>query len=474
MAFAPSSRLAVTAPAARAALSSACIGIALLAMAMHAPGHTTVDSSIQLHEAFSGRITSWAPPFMSALLYWLGLGSIATSLFVALNTAATYGAMRLAAGGPDTRWPLWRLALALVVIANPVVFAYVGIVWKDVLLASLCTLALGLSIVAWRSRGAARVVLAALAIAVLVPIPLVRQQGFVMLPIFAISPVYLVVTAGWRTQRAQWLAGALAVLALPLGYLGVRAAVEASFARNADGSIHAAAGDDVSVGTRLIKLYDIAGIEARTGSGPLARAGASTEQLAELDRLYTPTRIDTLGGPLIDPMLAPLKGDSQAIDRMWRSAIAESPSAYMAHRWDAFAWLTGLHGPERCLPVHVGVDGIPEYLAESGLRVEQDARDQRLFRALQPWIASPVWRHWAYVLLGVLLAIVAWRRGREARWALLPWVAGLAAFTAGFLPTSIACDFRYLYTLVPCAGALALAMLSPMRSPAAATSAQAD
>jgi len=433
----------------------------MLAVALHAPGHTSVDSTIQLHEAISGRITSWAPPFMSALLYWLGLGSIATSLFVALNAAATYGAMRLAIGAAPGAWPAWRWVLGLAVVANPVVFAYVGIVWKDVLLASLCALSLGLCVGAWRGAGALRAVLAALALAVLLPIPLVRQQGWAMLPVFAISPVFLIVEAGWRTRRARWLAGLLAVLAIPVGYLAVRAAVEASFERNADGSIHAAVGDDVSVGTRLIKLYDLAGIEARVGEGPFARDGASAAQLAALDRAYTPTRIDTLGGPVIDPMLAPLHGDGERLDRMWRDAIGAHPGAYAAHRWDAFAWLVGFNGPDGCLPVHVGVDGIPDYLAESGLKAEMDARDHRLFHVLRTWIATPLWRHWFYVAIGLVLAVAIWRRGRSARWALLPWVAGLAAFTAGFLPTSIACDFRYLYTLVPCAGVLALALLRP-------------
>lgn len=449
----------VPGPLAHAVLAFLCAALALVAVAMHVPGHVSVDTSIQLHEAFNGRITSWAPPFMSALLYWLGLGTIGTSLFVALNAAATYGAYRLALGsGASVQWVWWRWLVAFALIANPVVFAYVGIVWKDVLLASLCTLSLGLSIAAMRMQGRARIVLAALAIVALLPIPLVRQQGFVMLPIFACSPAYLVATAGWRSRRARHLALAAVVVGTFLGYLGVRAAVEASFQRHANGSIYAAHGSDVGVGTRLIKLYDLAGIEARVGRGPIASSGAAPRDVAEVRRLYTAERIDTLDGPAVSAAFAPLQGD--ALDAAWRDAIGEHPGAYLQHRFAAYGWLLGMRDTSRCLPVHVGTTGIASHLAESGFVAEQDARDTRLYTVLAPWLATPLWRHWLYVGLGLILAVLVWRRGPQARGSLLPWVVGLAVFTGAYLPTSIACDFRYLYTLVPCSAALALALLS--------------
>jgi hypothetical protein len=446
-----------------AVLAFGCAALALVAVALHAPGHVSVDSSIQLHEAITGRITSWAPPFMSALLFWLGLGTVGTSLFVALNAGATYGAYRLALGRtPGSSWVWWRWLLALAVIANPVVFAYVGIVWKDVLLASLCALSLGLSIAAMRVSGRARVGLAAMALVALLPIPLVRQQGFIMLPVFACSPAYLVASAGWRTTRGRRFAVAVVVAGLLLGYLGVRAAVEASFQKNASGSIYAAHGSDVDVGTRLIKLYDLAGIEARVDGGPLAARGAAPGDVAEVRRLYTASRIDTMDGPAVDAAFARVGGD--ALDPVWRDAIRTHPGAYLAHRFAAYSWLLGMRDPARCLPVHLGVAGIPSHLAESGFVAEQDARDSRLFSTLKPWMGSPLWRHWFYIALGLVLAVLVWRRGRDARWSLLPWIAGLAVFTAAYLPTTIACDFRYLYTLVPCAGLLVLALARPGRT----------
>ena len=51
--------------------------LAAAAIAVHAPGQVSMDTSVQLHEASIGRSISWNPPFMSALLRWLGGGELA-------------------------------------------------------------------------------------------------------------------------------------------------------------------------------------------------------------------------------------------------------------------------------------------------------------------------------------------------------------------------------------------------------------
>ena len=54
--------------------------IACSAITLHVPGQISMDTSIQLYEASTGQATSFNPPFMSALLRWLGGGEIALSL----------------------------------------------------------------------------------------------------------------------------------------------------------------------------------------------------------------------------------------------------------------------------------------------------------------------------------------------------------------------------------------------------------
>ncbi|HZH44652.1 MAG TPA: hypothetical protein VEY50_11280 [Lysobacter sp.] len=412
-----------------------------------------MDSTIQLHEANSGQIDSWAPPFMSALLAWLGSSSVATALFVLLNTAATYGAFWLSARAQTASWPWWRLPLALLLIANPVVFAYVGIVWKDVLLASLCVLALGLTVAASRAETASvRIALAGLALMVLLPIPMVRQQGVLLMPVFALSPAILIAESAAPDKR-KWVLAGVAV-AVVTGHLLLRMAVAATFVQGPDGR-------DMSVGARIIRSYDLAGIQARTGAdGPLARAGAPVEVVTAVQHAYGGDRVDHLSAnTAIGNYFSQI--DDASLKAMWWDAIQHHPFAYARHRLSAFAWLLGLRDPQRCLPVLVGVDGIPEFLRESRLRAENDPRDDWLYEKYKRLFGAPLWQHWFYVLLLAITLVTAWCQGPRVRRLLLPWIVGLGLFVGAFLPTSIACDFRYLYLLIPCLTAIALTLLVP-------------
>lgn len=441
--------------AANAGLAALCMVLAGVAVALHSPGHMTTDTSIQLHEAFSGRIESWAPPFMSALLYWLGLGTVGTSLFVLINVAFTYAGLYLSARSQDAAepWPLWRFGIALLLIANPVVFAYIGIVWKDVLLASLCVASLGCSIHAARLEAPKpAIAFACLALLLLLPIPMVRQQGILLLPVFALSPALSIAKRASPSRRKYVLAMVYVLLAF--GYVGLKGIVASSFEKGPDGR-------DFAVGTQIIKRYDLAGIQYRTGAeGPFAKAGAPQAVLDEVQANYGGDRVDRLGAsPALASFLDVRTPDQ--IDAMWRDAIRAHPRAYLAHRLSAFAWLLGFHDERTCLPFHVGVEGIDPFLQESGIREEQERRDQRMFDWNRKLVDSPIWKHWSYVGLLVVLAAAIWFRRREQRGALLPWAVGLGMFAGSFLPTSIACDFRYLYLLVPCTTALALTLLLP-------------
>ena len=134
--------------------------LVVAAVLVHAPGHLSMDSSLQVYEAQTGRSVSWAPPFMSALLRWFGGGPEATTVFVALCATFTYGGFVLAlraaqriANGPMP-WSWLRTAAAGVLLLNPIVFLHVGIIWKDVLFASQLALALGLMCSAASHAGA--------------------------------------------------------------------------------------------------------------------------------------------------------------------------------------------------------------------------------------------------------------------------------------------------------------------------------
>ena len=446
---------------ARGIFAGLCLLLSGVALAIHVPGHLSVDSTIQLHEAFLGQAISWAPPLMSAILAWLGFGTISTSLFVLLNVAMTYGGFMLAAGSRmDAPWSGWRLGVACVLAANPVVFTYVGIVWKDVLLASMCTLSFGSCVAAYRSRDSRmRFMLLVLAMVTLLPTPMVRQQAIFLMPVAALSPAWMLLRLAPPERRKR--AGIGIFAACVVFYVLLQAAVAHTVPPAADGGV-SKTGGSISVGTRILMAYDIAGIEAGVDSeGPMAKAGAPRNIVEEAQREYGADRVDHLLGEKlkIGGYFAGLGNDG--VRRLWFDAVLSEPLSYIVHRLDVYAWLIGLRPVSRCLPFHVGVDGIDGYMRESGFRQELELRDAALFSWNQKFVASPIWRHWLYLAALGLLGAISWHRRRSARPALMPWFAGLGLFALSFLPTSIACDFRYLYVMLPTTMALAIFLLAP-------------
>jgi predicted acyltransferase len=63
------------------------------------------------------------------------------------------------------------------------------------------------------------------------------------------------------------------------------------------------------------------------------------------------------------------------------------------------------------------------------------------------FIATPVFSHAAYALVGAGVGIWLLRRRRPADLAVLAMLAAGFAFAASFAVISIACDYRYLYAL---------------------------
>ena len=446
-------------------------GLALIAIAAHVPGHVSIDSSEQLYEALTGRSVSWSPPFMSAFLRLLGGGAGATTVFVVTCSLLTYAglSLALAAGrrqaGDQARFGgrLGTAAIA-VLIANPLVFLYVGIVWKDVLLAALFAATAGLLLYARGVQSGRRRALCMAALLLLVPLLLVRQQGILLAP-----PLLAVAAAGIAETRMRggdpwwWLRWTGVVLLYVLlcwaTATGVRQLVQGT-------------GDkSTSVGLAAVQRYDLTGMLA-LGGAPATRlpSGLSTPAfLAAVQRSYSSDRIDIV---LNDPMVVDgfLELDAANVSDAWWALIRERPSVYLYVKARQFAWLIGVYRLDKCLPLHVGVEGNAQYLEAAGISVGIDRYDQQLHDA-GIWIRRLVLhRHWFY--LAILLVCVAslaasWRRdsGPGAAHAL---AFGLLAFYGSYAATTIACDFRYLYPGLVGTSVLAIYMLARGRGVAGA------
>lgn len=435
-------------------LTGASFVSACTVAALHAPGHVSMDTSIQLHEAQAGRSVSWNPPFMSALLRWLGGGELATTSIVLLQVLLLYGGTLLAAhvllrsralAGEGTV-PVPAVLLALAIVLNPVVALYAGIVWKDVLFAAFLTGAVALGYAALFCTSVARLICTAGAVVVLAAALLTRQQGVFMAPV--LLPM-LFAAENWRRWSWRCIAiaaafvGAVLVLQYRVGHT-----VRDSGTRS------------TSVGFRSIMVFDMMGILARAPQSAAELAVPITPaQLEAVRRVYQPSRIDYItNDPLAEAWADGL--DASALLRYWWALVRHHPVPWLDHRAMAYATLLGLRGVQATQPVFMGVEGNPAFLKDVGLQERRGPRDVLIWQLASSMLGWPLWRHafWLLVLGGCTFAW--WRRSLSPglRRATGCIIAACTLFYASFMPTVIASDFRYLFGAIPLIGMLLFAL----------------
>jgi hypothetical protein len=116
-------------------------------------------------------------------------------------------------------------------------------------------------------------------------------------------------------------------------------------------------------------------------------------------------------------------------------------------RLEVFRWVFLTPRLDQCGPIFTGVSGLPAIERQLGLRDGQTPRDLKLAAYAQPWMRTPLYSHLSYAILAIVAAgFLLWRRepGDAPIAALL---VGALLFAASFFVLSIACDYRYLYTL---------------------------
>ncbi len=451
-------RSSVSLASAQRLLGGLCLMLCAIAAVLHAPGHISYDTSVQLHEAQTGINVSWNPPFMSALLRWLGGNALAAFWLMLINVVGAYLCLRAIVRSslaqlPQPRIATWRLLACFVIIANPVIFLYVGILWKDVLIASLMLFALTLALLASRTTGWRRLALAIGSLLMLLPMPMARQQGLFMLPILLLAPAWLLLPVlGRRFDRVL----RVATVALTT----ILATVLLLFAVNR--TIRDSEGQDVSNGFQAVISYDIAAAISRSrsaGQDMMDRLLPSETAWRHVTVLYTPVRSDPLGDPDAMHFLGRLKPETR--QAAWLHLLRAHTGVWLRARWEAFSWLLDMHDLNACLPLHIGVVGDPDYLNSLNIQQGIDARGKLLQGAALVAQTSILYRHWFYALLLPFALIAAWRAriGTPTRAVLLVHLVGLTAYLLSFFPTSLACDFRYLYPLIPSLSAIGLVLL---------------
>jgi hypothetical protein len=407
---------------------------------------------------------------MSALLHWLGGGGVGSSLFVLLNVSLLYGSFALLIGGRLSKavidgqsLPVWRLVLAGLLLLNPVIFVYSGIVWKDVLFASSIASVIGiLSVTLAATSTLVRWLTAVIAIFILSVATLVRQQGLVVATPLLIAIIACALSPQKRLARFQLLA-IVAWFVLCLG--GLSAATDATIIRANDRGF--------TVGFQNVMDYDVAGTvyQAEKNKDLTALQEMPKEEIPQdvrraIIQFYSPYRIDFLLNNPVFAQWAYSLGTTQRID-LWAQVISRFPLAYLKYRLNAFAALLGVYGVEQCLPVHVGISGNGTYLKDVGLAVGRDSRSQLLYRLESNFFRTPFFWHWfeSTWLVALLVIVSRSKMDRRGKIALVSFVGSGLLLLSSYLPTSIACDYRYLFALVPIATLVSLWLLLNRRPP---------
>lgn len=409
-----------------------------VAAAINLPGHVPYDSVTGLFEGRHLQRISWGPRMYAAMLGLFDAIRPGTGLYTAFQM--TLLALAWAALPALRRRAAWSgpLVLALA-FALPQVAIFQGIVWRDVLFANLAVfafVALALASTRWE-REASRWSLLALAALALALAALVRQNGGVAIFAWGLALGWIAAQGRWSRGLA-WCAGGIAALLLLMALLD-----RANPVRDAPNG-------DPAVATRLLARYDLVAALAKDPAHPMPiLAAADPRALAVLRReaplAYSPERIDLLGrSPAVTQALKQVR---TSVSAQWRQMILSDPAGYAERRLELFGWVFLTPKLDRCVPLHLGIDGRADLERDLGLTHGWRARDGALFAYVRPWFATPFYSHLTYALIAAAVMAALLRRRAAPDIAIAGLMLGAFGFVATFFVLSLACDYRYLYAL---------------------------
>ncbi len=396
------------------------------------PGQMSTDSIIQLYEGRTHQGISFNPPLMSVMLGWFDQIGDAPFLFVLLSQLMLSLSTWIALA--DCAHPnRIRLFVCAVLILNPVTLEYVGIVWKDILLAHSAILLYFLIAQARRRRavGFAQLVLF---VALLTVVTGARQQGLLFTLPAAFWLASLLCTSKWRMLVCTT---GLFIAPILINKLAI------------EPTLHVLQSDGTSIGVKLLSRFDLAGIVANGGTLPPETPLALAEELRQLASQYSIYRVDTLLAP--SPTLWTMSTGKTLT--LTLHTIIRNPKAYLLHRIRHFSSLIGFQDPHQCNLMYSGIGGpivhplvAQELTSFLHLTPGPTRATQTINWMWWNYADNLLFKHTLYALL--LLASCVWLYRRNELVVLTLCICNLL-YLMSYSVLGIACDFRYAYILVP-------------------------
>ncbi len=421
-----------------ALLTAAGYGLTLL---VFYPGIMTYDAKFVYEDIAKHTLGDWQSPAMTVLWalidpvapgsasmflliassYWLGFGLLAFTL------ACRSG---LLAG------------LVLILALAPPAFAFVGVIWRDVLFATTWLLAAVISFAVAGCGRTLRVSGQLVAIALCAFGVLLRPNALIAAPILGAYIAWPMAFYWKRTAVLFAPAVVLFFLFVQLVYYGVLGATRQHQLQS-------------------IMVFDLGGISNFTGENQFPISWSPSESTLLLRECYRPTEWDIYWR--IAPcefVMHKLEKDeklfgTRAIENAWAHAVFNHPVAYLEHRagfmWNFLTganltmWAADVERPER----EVFLDR-PAFVIL-----------KRIHDMLKP---TPLFRVGTWLLACIAVCGLAWRRRQTAEGAFAIGLCGTAAvYVATFFPVGVASDFRYGYFAVLATIGGGVALLAPMR-----------
>ena len=408
----------------------ALLGISLQVTVFY-PGSLSPDSWNQYEEGKSGLYSDWHPPFMA--FTWRILDAIWTGPtgMLAFHLAIFWTALFLFWKHLTQRSP-WLSTLVPTISLLPTTVGLIGVIWKDIGTAACGLLAASCLLTPTKGRPY-RIAIVLLTIAYAAA---VRRNG-----IFLVAPmVWLVLSDLMKplftpSQRAyRLLAAGILTPVSGLALLYTISTLERNWLYATQRHIE-----------QSIMLHDLASISQKTGLDktpiefrtPVYSASSLSAALADV----------RCSDNCIYGQSAPYAVTSNpvalaALKQAWLSEIAAHPRIYLQHRLTLWEGLLGWGFPD-CRTKHFF------FAKEFDAQFADSAYWQDIYQKAIDWMGghTPFFKTWFWLVVGFLSLVTIELTGDQ--WMQRTSVVPLAAmsYSAGYFPSTVCCDFRYVWVV---------------------------
>jgi len=404
--------------------------IALLGFAVsvyvYYPGLFTPDSIEQFGQAQSGEFSDWHPPAMAAVWRLLDVIHVGPEPLFLFHLALFWGGAWAFAAGLLRRGWRWGALIPLIGLL-PFVFNYIGMLWKDVALASAWLFAAGWAFRRFACEEKLKPLDHALIWLTFLYGVLVRANS-----IFAAAPLVMYWLSGDLFSRRIWPQAAAAFL-VPVMLLGATA-----------GFNHGLLQAEADHPEDSLFLFDLVGIshlrDTNFVPGPWTEA-----QATQIRKCYGPDKWDHIGmGPcafFTDTLDERHIWGAPAVRDAWIAAMTQHPLDYAAHRLAFTNQFLRWIGP---IPVQ---DTFLESEMPDPRWEHHPGHIFRFYEQICVALAnSPLFRPYFWLLLSLCGLVASWfaTDGPQRRFAAVA-SASAAIYLLTYIPFGVASDFRYAY-----------------------------